>query len=66
MISLAGSFTDHNEIQNAGVQYVLDSVVDELTKDLTKRFIYVVIAILYSQIIMIYRTLVCSMCWTLW
>ena len=44
MISLAGPFTGHNDIQNAGVQYVLDSVIDELTKDPTKRFIYVEIA----------------------
>ena len=58
-------FTGHNDIQNAGVQYVLDSVIDELTKDPTKRFIYVGIAFLYSQFLMIYRTLVCSMCWTL-
>ncbi|XP_060578031.1 lysosomal alpha-mannosidase-like isoform X2 [Ruditapes philippinarum] len=33
-----------NGIQNAGVQYVLDSVVRELLTDPTKRFIYVEIA----------------------
>lgn len=33
-----------NDIQNAGVQYVLDSVIDELANDPTKRFIYVEVA----------------------
>ncbi|XP_071953152.1 lysosomal alpha-mannosidase-like [Antedon mediterranea] len=33
-----------NQIQHAGVQYILDSVVSELLKDPKKRFIYVEIA----------------------
>ncbi|XP_052778477.1 lysosomal alpha-mannosidase-like [Mya arenaria] len=33
-----------NDIQNAGVQYVLDSVIPELVNDPSKRFIYVEIA----------------------
>lgn len=37
-------YGSHNDIQNAGVQYVLDSVIEELLKDPTKRFIYVEIA----------------------
>ncbi|CAH1794207.1 unnamed protein product [Owenia fusiformis] len=34
-------------IQRAGVEYILDSVVDELLKDPNKRFIYVEIAFFY-------------------
>jgi len=33
-----------NEIQQAGVQYVLDNVIEELQKDTSRRFIYVEIA----------------------
>lgn len=36
--------TEKNNIQNAGVQYILDSVIQELLKDPNKRFIYVEIA----------------------
>lgn len=32
---------DRNDIQNAGVQYILDTVVDALAKDPNRRFIYV-------------------------
>ncbi|KAM4585370.1 lysosomal alpha-mannosidase [Odontesthes bonariensis] len=34
-------YGDHNEIQHAGVQYILDSVVDQLLKNPDRRFIYV-------------------------
>ena len=37
-------FPARNDIQNAGVQYVLDSVIPELVSDPSKRFIYVEIA----------------------
>ncbi|XP_063446500.1 lysosomal alpha-mannosidase-like isoform X2 [Mytilus trossulus] len=37
-------YGDRNDIQNAGVQYIIDSVVQELLKDPSKRFIYVEIA----------------------
>lgn len=33
-----------NDIQHAGVQYILDSVIPELLSDPTKRFIYVEMA----------------------
>ena len=33
-----------NSIQNAGVQYILDNVVDELEKDDSRHFIYVEVA----------------------
>jgi len=33
-----------NNIQQAGVQYILDTVIDELQKDDTRRFIYVEVA----------------------
>ncbi|XP_060715118.1 lysosomal alpha-mannosidase [Tachysurus vachellii] len=36
-----------NEIQHAGVQYILDSVVSELQKDPARRFIYVETAFFY-------------------
>ena len=36
-----------NDIQNAGVQYILDTVVEELQKDENRRFIYVEIAFFY-------------------
>jgi len=35
---------DRNSIQDAGVQYILDTVLDELQKDDTRRFIYVEVA----------------------
>lgn len=38
------TFTEKNNIQRAGVQYILDSVVQELLQDPSKRFIYVEIA----------------------
>ncbi|PSN54844.1 Lysosomal alpha-mannosidase, partial [Blattella germanica] len=34
-------FTGRNNIQNAGVQYIIDSVIDSLTHDPNRRFIYV-------------------------
>ncbi|KAK3085809.1 hypothetical protein FSP39_008930 [Pinctada imbricata] len=34
-------YGDKNDIQEAGVQYILDSVIPELEKDPNKRFIYV-------------------------
>ncbi|XP_033643770.1 lysosomal alpha-mannosidase-like [Asterias rubens] len=37
-------YGDRNDIQHAGVQYILDTVVSELLKDPEKRFIYVEIA----------------------
>jgi len=33
-----------NNIQQAGVQYILDNVVEELQEDSSRRFIYVEIA----------------------
>ena len=39
--------TDRNDIQHAGVQYILDSVVEELQKDPSRRFIYVESAFFY-------------------
>lgn len=36
--------TARNDIQHAGVQYILDSVIPELLSDPSKRFIYVEIA----------------------
>lgn len=40
-------YGDRNYIQHAGVQYILDSVVDQLQKDPARRFIYVEIAFFY-------------------
>lgn len=37
-------FADYNDIQRAGVQYILDSVIPQLQDDPTKRFIYVEVA----------------------
>ncbi|MEQ2204046.1 Lysosomal alpha-mannosidase [Xenoophorus captivus] len=34
-------YGDRNDIQHAGVQYILDSVVDQLLKNPDRRFIYV-------------------------
>uniref|UniRef100_A0AAY4F1G4 Alpha-mannosidase n=1 Tax=Denticeps clupeoides TaxID=299321 RepID=A0AAY4F1G4_9TELE len=34
-------YGDRNDIQHAGVQYILDSVVEQLQKDPARRFIYV-------------------------
>lgn len=38
---------DRNDIQHAGVQYILDSVVDQLLKNPDRRFIYVEMAFFY-------------------
>uniref|UniRef100_A0A8C5FYM6 Lysosomal alpha-mannosidase n=1 Tax=Gouania willdenowi TaxID=441366 RepID=A0A8C5FYM6_GOUWI len=38
---------DRNDIQHAGVQYILDSVVDQLLKNPDRRFIYVETAFFY-------------------
>lgn len=38
---------DRNDIQHAGVQYILDSVVDQLLKNPDRRFIYVESAFFY-------------------
>lgn len=38
---------DRNDIQHAGVQYILDSVVDQLLKNPDRRFIYVELAFFY-------------------
>ncbi|XP_039626448.1 lysosomal alpha-mannosidase [Polypterus senegalus] len=40
-------YGDRNDIQHAGVQYILDSVVQQLLSDPRKRFIYVEIAFFY-------------------
>lgn len=36
--------TVHNDVQHAGVQYILDSVISSLLVEPTRRFIYVEIA----------------------
>jgi len=41
------SFLGRDNIQIAGVQYILDAVIPELIKDKTKRFIYVEVAFFY-------------------
>ncbi|XP_051940570.1 lysosomal alpha-mannosidase [Hippocampus zosterae] len=40
-------YGDRNDIQHAGVQYILDSVVEELRKNPNRRFIYVETAFFY-------------------
>ncbi|KAM8843149.1 lysosomal alpha-mannosidase [Synchiropus picturatus] len=40
-------YGDRNDIQHAGVQYILDSVVEELLKNPERRFIYVETAFFY-------------------
>lgn len=40
-------YGDRNDIQHAGVQYILDSVVDQLLKNPQRRFIYVETAFFY-------------------
>uniref|UniRef100_A0A3P8PCL8 Lysosomal alpha-mannosidase n=1 Tax=Astatotilapia calliptera TaxID=8154 RepID=A0A3P8PCL8_ASTCA len=40
-------YGDRNDIQHAGVQYILDSVVDQLLKNQDRRFIYVEMAFFY-------------------
>uniref|UniRef100_A0A7N8YBV0 Lysosomal alpha-mannosidase n=1 Tax=Mastacembelus armatus TaxID=205130 RepID=A0A7N8YBV0_9TELE len=40
-------YGDRNDIQHAGVQYILDSVVDQLIKNPDRRFIYVETAFFY-------------------
>uniref|UniRef100_A0A8C6KDZ4 Alpha-mannosidase n=1 Tax=Nothobranchius furzeri TaxID=105023 RepID=A0A8C6KDZ4_NOTFU len=42
-----GGDLDRNNIQHAGVQYILDSVVDQLLKNPDRRFIYVETAFFY-------------------
>lgn len=39
--------TAHSEIQQAGVQYILDTMYDALMKDPKRKFIYVEIAFFY-------------------
>lgn len=34
----------HNDVQHAGVQYILDSIISALLEEPTRRFIYVEIA----------------------
>uniref|UniRef100_A0A671T4V8 Alpha-mannosidase n=1 Tax=Sinocyclocheilus anshuiensis TaxID=1608454 RepID=A0A671T4V8_9TELE len=40
-------YGDRNNIQHAGVQYILDSVIDQLQQDPARRFIYVETAFFY-------------------
>ena len=40
-------YGDRNDIQTAEVQYILDTVTEELTRDPTKRFIYVEMGFFY-------------------
>uniref|UniRef100_A0A8C8VPZ2 Alpha-mannosidase n=1 Tax=Pelusios castaneus TaxID=367368 RepID=A0A8C8VPZ2_9SAUR len=40
-------YGERNDIQHAGVQYILDSVIPQLQADPTKRFIYVEVAFFY-------------------
>ncbi|CAD5121632.1 DgyrCDS10126 [Dimorphilus gyrociliatus] len=40
-------YGNRNDIQHAGVQYILDNVMDELEKDEKRKFIYVEIAFFY-------------------
>ncbi|KAF7652581.1 hypothetical protein LDENG_00095180 [Lucifuga dentata] len=40
-------YGDRNDIQHAGVQYILDSVVEQLLKNADRRFIYVETAFFY-------------------
>ncbi|XP_076026820.1 lysosomal alpha-mannosidase [Genypterus blacodes] len=40
-------YGDRNDIQHAGVQYILDSVVDQLVRDPDRRFIYVETSFFY-------------------
>lgn len=47
MIVFCGFWLDRNDIQHAGVQYILDSVVDQLLKNPDRRFIYVESAFFY-------------------
>ena len=39
-----GAISARNDIQHAGVQYILDTVTRELEEDPTRKFIYVEIA----------------------
>ena len=41
------SITDHDDIQFAGVQYILDSVIKSLLENPARRFIYVEVAYMY-------------------
>lgn len=47
MVSRVFFWLDRNDIQHAGVQYILDSVVDQLLKNPDRRFIYVESAFFY-------------------
>ena len=47
LIIITYCFAAHSEIQEASVQYILDTVVTELLADERRRFIYVEIAFFY-------------------
>lgn len=47
LIFIFDIFADKNNIQRAGVQYILDTTVQQLLQDDRRRFIYVEIAFFY-------------------